>query len=208
MNAPSIPAQRFCPVCGRTDAAIEMHHVIHRSQGGHKGPTIPLCKACHSRVHDERSLQLAYDDTTDEWKSTLDGQHWEPFVIADEQRDPDYPDVPDDGLWELLDYQARIDYLIAENLCAKERAFKGDRKALGSYLCKHYDFAEGSVGSYLTKRLAYGRLTVEGADKLGITAGYKLYLMVDSGADEASVVKDWLTMSKEQFNATHKVRKG
>jgi len=47
MHAPSMPAQRSCPICGTTAEAIENHHVIARSAGGHHGPTVPLCKTCH-----------------------------------------------------------------------------------------------------------------------------------------------------------------
>lgn len=44
------PAQRSCCICGHTDEPIEMHHVIRRSDGGERGPQLPLCKTCHGHA--------------------------------------------------------------------------------------------------------------------------------------------------------------
>lgn len=40
----------WCPVCG-SPGPLEDHHVVYRSQGGAKGPTVRLCKACHMACH-------------------------------------------------------------------------------------------------------------------------------------------------------------
>ena len=53
MKAPSIEGNH-CAFCGRP--ATERHHVVPRSQGGSKGPTIPVCgmgnaSGCHGLLH-------------------------------------------------------------------------------------------------------------------------------------------------------------
>lgn len=68
MEAPSNNASHdgvpICCVCGmRADAR---HHVVYRSQGGTKGPTVPVCgrgneSGCHGEIHAHR-IFLDYRD--------------------------------------------------------------------------------------------------------------------------------------------------
>lgn len=52
MAAPSYES-RACPVCG-SPGPLERHHLVRRSQGGSKGPTVTLCHDCHMAVHAQR----------------------------------------------------------------------------------------------------------------------------------------------------------
>lgn len=49
------PSQSWvrCPICG-APGPLERHHVVRRSQGGSKGPTVTLCHECHMAVHAQR----------------------------------------------------------------------------------------------------------------------------------------------------------
>lgn len=56
MSLPSIEGAR-CAFCGRR--ATNRHHIVPRSQGGSKGPTVCVCgfgnaSGCHGRLHDGR----------------------------------------------------------------------------------------------------------------------------------------------------------
>lgn len=56
MGAPSIEAE-CCPFCG--DAWAERHHIVPRSRGGAKGPTVTVCgfgnaSGCHGLLHAHR----------------------------------------------------------------------------------------------------------------------------------------------------------
>lgn len=53
MSLPSIESA-ICPFCGKP--AAERHHIVPRSQGGTKGPTITVCgfgntSGCHGLLH-------------------------------------------------------------------------------------------------------------------------------------------------------------
>lgn len=53
MDMPSIKSE-FCPFCGKP--ATENHHIVPRSQGGLKGPTVSVCgwgnaTGCHGMLH-------------------------------------------------------------------------------------------------------------------------------------------------------------
>lgn len=52
MAAPSYESVR-CPICG-SPGPLERHHLVRRSQGGSKGPTVTLCHDCHMAVHAQR----------------------------------------------------------------------------------------------------------------------------------------------------------
>ena len=57
----------YCVVCGST-AGIEQHHVVHRSHTvGRKdrGPTLSLCKRCHTEHHSVSPKRFEYVD--DAW---------------------------------------------------------------------------------------------------------------------------------------------
>lgn len=45
-----------CVICARTITTTDVgeHHVIHRSQGGEKGPTLTICSTCHAELHPEK----------------------------------------------------------------------------------------------------------------------------------------------------------
>lgn len=57
-----------CKSCGKP--AVNLHHVVYRSQGGTDEPSnlIPLCFGCHSGHHDNNS------PTTEELKDMLKGE--------------------------------------------------------------------------------------------------------------------------------------
>ena len=62
MDAPSLLSDR-CVICGKPYP--EGHHIIPRSQGGHKGPQVSLCgpvgaKSCHDDAHAKR-LHFTWD---------------------------------------------------------------------------------------------------------------------------------------------------
>ena len=69
MDAPSILSDR-CVVCGKPYP--EGHHIVPRSQGGHKGPQVSLCgpvgaKSCHDDAHQKR-LHFRWEDGWWYWK--------------------------------------------------------------------------------------------------------------------------------------------
>jgi hypothetical protein len=84
IDTPGIARQPFCclPWCGKA-GVVEQHHVIPRSRGGHHGPQVPLCRACHTRHHSVTALQFEYVDGT--WYAGERGQHMRALVIADPQ---------------------------------------------------------------------------------------------------------------------------
>jgi len=46
-----------CYACGATDGPFHQHHVVPRSLLANDG-TVPLCGACHAKVHDREMLEL------------------------------------------------------------------------------------------------------------------------------------------------------
>lgn len=63
MDAPSVKSDR-CVFCGRP--AHAQHHVVPRSQGGSKGPTLSVCgfgneSGCHGLLHAHK-LHPTYSD--------------------------------------------------------------------------------------------------------------------------------------------------
>lgn len=63
MKAPSIEGNH-CAFCG--SPATNKHHVVLRSQGGSKGPTIPVCgmgnaSGCHGLLHAHK-LNVRYSE--------------------------------------------------------------------------------------------------------------------------------------------------
>ena len=63
MDAPSIESE-CCPFCGRL--ATNRHHIVARSRGGSKGPTVTVCgmgnaSGCHGLLH-AHMLHLRYED--------------------------------------------------------------------------------------------------------------------------------------------------
>jgi hypothetical protein len=57
-------SESLCPLCKRTLAEpITKHHLIPASRGGKGGPTIPMHKICHSKIHavlTEKELERYY----------------------------------------------------------------------------------------------------------------------------------------------------
>ena len=49
--------EHLCGVCTRV-RGVGLHHIVFRSRGGHEGPVIPLCLACHSNLHAEGIWEL------------------------------------------------------------------------------------------------------------------------------------------------------
>lgn len=96
MDKPRIEGNT-CPFCGRPKQS--RHHIVPRSQGGAKGPTVPVCGfgnegGCHGLFHSHR-LHLDWDDEAGWWEfiktdrpmkleeaRKLDG--WKPVYIRKE----------------------------------------------------------------------------------------------------------------------------
>ena len=200
----SIPMQRYCPVCGRTDLPMENHHVIHRSQGGEDGPTIPLCKQCHADHHDRGIIDFEYSDDRWWWFSTRDPDKWLLLLdVWDEGKDAiPFEDEDDEAFREALQLVATADYLLSQEVIRKNQEFRDDRKAFAEWLAVEHDFTERSAGSWITKRIAYGKLPPEAAD-LGITKGYIVATLVAEGHDLSQVMSDIHSMPRSQFNETY-----
>lgn len=77
-EAPGIPKQDWCCVCGRP--ATNMHHVVPRSAGGENGPTVPLCglgsaAGCHALAHNNGGrLSFRYDEKRGMWWFVADDE--------------------------------------------------------------------------------------------------------------------------------------
>ena len=68
MKGPSISGS-VCPFCGRPVA--NSHHIVPRSQGGVKGPTVNVCgmgnaSGCHGKLH-SHMLHLRFDADSWQW---------------------------------------------------------------------------------------------------------------------------------------------
>ena len=61
MECPTMLPQKWCSRCGRT-GIIEMHHVVPRSRGGHRGPVVALCERCHHHHHSVSPYSWDYHD--------------------------------------------------------------------------------------------------------------------------------------------------
>lgn len=78
MRGPSIETE-LCPFCGRP--ASNRHHIVPRSRGGHKGPTVTVCgmgntSGCHRLLHDHR-LHLRWSGETWEYLVTAEPTKYE-----------------------------------------------------------------------------------------------------------------------------------
>jgi hypothetical protein len=123
--------------------------------------------------------------TDDEW-SMLDAE-------------PEYD--TDDELAELLEMGGKVDYLIGQKLIEKERRF-ASRKELGEWLCETYDFSPKSIDSWISKRIAYGKLRGPGVETLGISRGYQIAKLAKSfPLDE--LLRDYHSMSYAQFKVKY-----
>ena len=82
-----------CARCGRPASLGPIgegeHHVIPRSQGGGGGPTAPLCRQCHSDLHDRKKFRIVLNGP---FVSTVspDGrvQSERALVLNDQDDDP------------------------------------------------------------------------------------------------------------------------
>ena len=92
MNAPSVKSP-FCVICGRPKQSE--HHVVPRSAGGAKGPTISVCgfgneSGCHGKLHNH-TLHVSYSTIlgwerlfTDEpmkYEEAIQMYGWEPIRL-------------------------------------------------------------------------------------------------------------------------------
>ena len=62
IGAPSV-VQPFCMVCGAP--GVEQHHVVPRSRTVRRkdrGPTVSLCKGCHTHHHSVSPMRFVYDE--------------------------------------------------------------------------------------------------------------------------------------------------
>ena len=227
MSAPSVPRQPYCPVCGRATALTE-HHVVPRSQGGHKGPTIYLCgdgtTGCHGLAEDNR-LHFHYDDTPfdESWEWYLCDEPtryedvvesvlaWKPLSLYDEQRDSipveteEVLDTLAQSIRELKFSADQMDYFLSRELAEAEKKLKGDRKQLAEWCIENLDISPRSVDSYLSKRISYASLP-DSCSTLGITNGYKVWQLSQKyPLDE--VLADYTSMSRSQFNEQYGLTK-
>lgn len=78
MDKPSIDTGTDCAFCGvYVGEHIEKHHIVPRSQGGTKGPTITLCgwgntSGCHGMVHAHR-LHFDWNEEKGCWEYCYTG---------------------------------------------------------------------------------------------------------------------------------------
>lgn len=84
----------FCAVCGTT-YRIELHHKLHRSQGGGDGAVnlIPLCHECHQRHHMEGGSRLSFHDCEDGTTIWRRGDTEGVCRFYDPQRDTPSPEL-------------------------------------------------------------------------------------------------------------------
>lgn len=229
MDKPSVPRQPYCPVCGKAGALTE-HHIVPRSQGGKRGPTIYLCgdgtTGCHGLAEDNK-LHFYYEDNflTDDppqwmWvmfpsETKVDDPWsvagWKPLSLYDEQRDEvpfDTEDILGDlgeQLRELKRSGDQVDYFLSRELAEAEARLHGDRKQLAEWCVDNLDISPRSVDSYLSKRIAYASLP-DKCSTLGITNGYKVFLLSQAHPlDE--VLSDYGSMSRSQFNEKYGLTK-
>jgi hypothetical protein len=69
MEGPSLLTEPYCASCG-ISGHTERHHVVPRSQGGHDGPLLTLCRECHGSAH-ARTLHFRWCDG--EWQQMESG---------------------------------------------------------------------------------------------------------------------------------------
>jgi hypothetical protein len=60
MGLPVVKPVDNCVVCGVVLPVPHDHHVIPQEYGGEKGPTVPICGDCHTKVHAEAESLLAH----------------------------------------------------------------------------------------------------------------------------------------------------
>ncbi len=65
-EAPDVPADAVCPLCGRPlldDPSTDLHHPVPRSHGGRD--VVPMHRVCHQKIHSvfsEAELATTYHD--------------------------------------------------------------------------------------------------------------------------------------------------
>lgn len=227
MGCPSMVRQPFCalPWCGRSDLHIDEHHVVPRSQGGEKGPTVFICHECHMKHHDGRGPKLYFSymssvpfENTDKWHvSTDDNPIPVELVVYDETADAPGDKEVEELLGELANdirefkgTSDTLDYYLGQ-LLASADVRVGDRKALGEWCADNFDISPKAVGSWLSKRIAYGRLpNMKGVAELGITNGYLMVRVLKKNPDALldAVLADFRSMPKEQFVRTYNMSDG
>lgn len=214
MQAPSIPPQPHCAIawCGSTDC-VEGHHVVFRSQGGEDGPTVPLCRRCHDRIHSAQEIELSYEHEM-WWAHDVVSREKEPLRIFNAYADDPIPFDPDASLGqtgheirELVASGATVDYYLGSRLNDALIKFHGNRKELEEWIADNLDLSPKSIPSWLTKRLTYGKLpdTTE-IHALGITKGY-LVAKLSEEHDLWQIVTDIYSMPRSQFNAAYQLDK-
>jgi hypothetical protein len=97
-------ARVFCMCCGSTKKPIDLHHIIHRSQGGTDDPSNlgPLCRECHEKHHHEGGGRITFYRAGDVlmWERMEGAQKVTGRCrFYDEAVDPDLDDdmTPQDG---------------------------------------------------------------------------------------------------------------
>lgn len=207
MDAPSLPDSPFCCVCGST-YKVENHHVVRRSQGGTLGPTLPLCKECHTRHHSQEAFTFDYRDGVWLYSS---GDAWVALTAYNEHEQPAPPDTEDvlgDLASELRDLKCsadQVDYFLSRELAEAEKRLHGDRQQLAEWCVDNLDISPRSVNSYLSKRISYASLP-ETCSTLGITNGYKVWLLSQKHPLD-DVLRDYRSMSRAQFNEQYGLTK-
>lgn len=224
MDKPGVSRQPYCPVCGKNGPLTE-HHIIPRGQGGTKGPTIYLCGSgttgCHGLAEDYR---LHFDwagpwfykkegtPKKDVFIETVGTAGWNPVSIYNEY-DQVAPQTAEDvlgslasDLRELKCAADQVDYFLSCELADALKRLHGDRKALSEWVADNLDVSPRSADSYLSKRLAYASLPDEAKD-LGITNGYRMYLLTEKGHALRDLLDDFQTMGRSHFDTKYGLNK-
>ena len=175
-----------CYICG--DIAPEEHHIIYRSQGGHDGPTIPLCGEHHRGQRSVHGGEL-------EIKSFEPGERLE---VVDKTTG-EIVNCWINEQWEMIDNVGRAEYLDEQLRKAKafiERSFVGMAEALYEIREKELYTSLGcdSMAEYfetldMTPATGYRLLRVH--DRLRLEAGLEAEEIAEIGLHNADRISQF-----------------
>lgn len=194
--------QPYCSICGKT-GKIDLHHVKPRSQGGKDTDDnlVALCRECHTRHHSEEHIDFVLVDGG--WYANGEKMHvYNEFNQDAPQTTEDVLGSLAGDLRELKCTADQVDYFLSKEIAEANRKLNGDRRSLADWIVDNLSVSPRSVDSYLTKRLAYATLPDEAKD-LGITNGYRVYLLVQRGHALRDLLQDFRTMGRSHFDTKY-----